>query len=99
MLSLARPNPGPLLALIALFCLAACAVAQTQSPSATLQAPSANPTQDINSLTLDEALRLANAQASVYQSAILNEQIASEDVKQARAAFLPKVSAPLSYVY
>jgi outer membrane protein TolC len=29
----------------------------------------------------------------------LNEQIAAEDVKQAQAAFLPKVSAPLSYIY
>ncbi|HSQ25068.1 MAG TPA: TolC family protein [Pyrinomonadaceae bacterium] len=52
-----------------------------------------------NSITLDEALRLANRQASTYQSAILNERIATEDVKQAQAAFLPKVSAPLSYIY
>lgn len=52
-----------------------------------------------NSITLDEALRLANRQASTYQSAILNERIAAEDVKQAQAAFLPKVSAPLSYIY
>jgi outer membrane protein len=52
-----------------------------------------------NSLTLDEALRLASTQASIYQSAILNERIAAEDVKQAQAAFKPKVSAPLSYIY
>jgi outer membrane protein TolC len=39
------------------------------------------------------------AQASTYQSAILNERIAAEDVRQAQAAFLPKVSAPLSYIY
>ena len=50
-------------------------------------------------LTLDEALRLANAQASTYQSAILNERVAAEDVRQAQAAFLPKVSAPLNYIY
>jgi outer membrane protein TolC len=50
-------------------------------------------------LTLDEALRLANTQASLYQSAILNERIAAEDVRQAQAAFLPKVSAPLGYIY
>ncbi|HKP83055.1 MAG TPA: TolC family protein [Pyrinomonadaceae bacterium] len=56
-------------------------------------------TQTANPLTLDEALRLANAQASTYQSAVLNERIAAEDVKQARAAFLPRVSAPLSYLY
>ena len=50
-------------------------------------------------LTLDEALRLANAQASTYQSAILNERVAAEDVKQAEAAFKPRVSAPLEYIY
>src|SRR5882762_4660749 len=55
--------------------------------------------QNANPLTLDEALRLANAQASTFQQAGLNEQIAAEDVKQAQAAFLPKVSAPLSYIY
>lgn len=56
-------------------------------------------TQTTNPLTLDEALRLANAQASTYQSAILNERIAAEDVKQSRAAFLPRLSAPLAYLY
>jgi outer membrane protein TolC len=44
-------------------------------------------------------LRLANAQASTFQSAVINERIAEEDVRQARAAFLPKVSTPLSYIY
>jgi outer membrane protein TolC len=48
---------------------------------------------------LDQALRLANAQASVYQSAVLNERIAAEDVRQAEAAFLPKVSTPFGYIY
>jgi outer membrane protein len=55
--------------------------------------------QNLNPLTLDEALRLANAQASSFQTAALNERIAAEDVKQAQAAFLPKISAPLSYIY
>jgi len=55
--------------------------------------------QSPDSLTLEEALRLANAQASSFQQAGLNERIAAEDVKQAQAAFLPKVSAPLSYIY
>jgi outer membrane protein TolC len=44
-------------------------------------------------------LRLANAQASTFQTALLNERVAAEDVRQARAAFLPKVSTPLSYIY
>ena len=56
-------------------------------------------TQNLNPLTLDEALRLANLTASSFQQATFNERIAAEDVKQAQAAFLPKVSAPLSYVY
>jgi len=72
--------------LFALIC--ACATVRAQIPS-----PSPNP------LSLDEALRLANAQASSFQTALLNERIAQEDVRQARAAFLPKVSTPLSYIY
>ena len=50
-------------------------------------------------LTLDEALRLSSALASGFQQAGLNEQIAAEDVRQARNAFLPHVTAPLSYLY
>jgi outer membrane protein TolC len=60
---------------------------------------STQPAQNANPLTLEEALSLANAQASTFHEAGLNEQIAAEDVKQAQAAFLPKVSAPLSYIY
>jgi outer membrane protein len=44
-------------------------------------------------------LRLANSQASSFQTASINERIAAEDVRQAQAAFLPKISAPLSYIY
>lgn len=50
-------------------------------------------------LTLDEALRLANTTSSSFKQARLNERIAAEDVRQAQAAFLPRVSAPLSYLY
>lgn len=78
-----RPKAIPLTVLFLLLC----AVSQAQTPS-----PSP-------SLSLDEALRLANAQASTFQTAILNERIAAEDVRQAQAAFRPKVSAPLSYTY
>ena len=50
-------------------------------------------------LTLDEALRRANALSSSFQQAGLNEKIAAEDVRQAQAAFLPRAGAPLSYLY
>ncbi|MFL6335918.1 MAG: TolC family protein [Pyrinomonadaceae bacterium] len=59
------------------------------------QAPSQSPGQ----LGLDEVLRLANAQVSGLRQAQLNESVAEEDVRQARAAFLPKVTAPLDYIY
>jgi len=69
------------------------------SPSASTQPATSSSSIPVNPLTLDEALRLANAQASTYQSAILNERVAAEDVRQAQAAFLPEVSAPLNYIY
>jgi outer membrane protein TolC len=50
-------------------------------------------------LTLDDVLRLANAQVSGLRQAQLNERVAEEDVRQAQAAFLPKVTAPLDYIY
>ncbi len=80
-------SQSPLVALFVVVCLASFAQGQTQ------------PTLSPNPLTLDDVLRLANAQVSTLQSATLNERIAAEDLNQARAAFLPKVSAPLSYIY
>jgi len=85
MLRLATPRAIPLAVLFALVC--------AFGTHAQVPAPSPPP------LSLDEALRLANAQASAFQTAILNERIAAEDVRQAQAAFLPKVSTPLSYIY
>ena len=57
------------------------------------------PTQSPGQLGLDEVLRLANAQVSGLRQAQLNERVAEEDVRQARAAFLPKITAPLDYIY
>lgn len=81
----ARPRAVPLAVFFALVCAA--------TTHAQVPAPTPAP------LSLDEALRLANAQASAFQTARLNERIAAEDVRQAQAAFLPKVSTPLSYIY
>jgi len=84
----ARPKVFPLAALLILVCI-----------SSRAQTPSPAPTPQVPALSLDEALRLANVQASTFQTALLNERVAAEDVRQAQAAFLPKVSAPLSYIY
>lgn len=67
------------------------------APPTTVPATSVN--QSVAPLTLDDALRLANTQASAFQQAGLNEQIADEDVRQARAAFLPRITAPVDYLY
>src|SRR3989440_535223 len=101
MLSFVRPNTGPFVALVAMCCcFATCARAQTTTPSPEPQAVTPPPSNsNVSALSLEEALRLANAVASDYQIAILNEKVAAEDIKQAQAAFLPKVSAPLSYIY
>ncbi len=53
----------------------------------------------IRPLTLDEAIRLALAQASTFEQAGINERIAAEDVRQARAAFLPRLSVAPGVVY
>src|SRR5213078_3281053 len=101
MLSFVRPNTGPFVALVAMCCcFATCARAQTTTPSPEPQAVTPPPSNsNVSALSLEAALQLANAVASDYQIAILNEKIAAEDIKQAQAAFLPKVSAPLSYIY
>ena len=72
-------------------------------PNVTTGQPSAQvvqtPAQSPGQVSLDEVLRLANAQVSGLRQAQLNERVAEEDVRQARAAFLPKVTVPLDYTY
>src|SRR5437899_5005402 len=93
----------PTSAMLLCACVSVCAQSAASTPTASpqTQSPAAISPQSTatNSLTLDEALKLANAQASAFQTAKLNERSAAEDVRQAQAAFLPKVSAPLSYIY
>jgi outer membrane protein TolC len=85
-----RPKEFPLAVLFALICFS----------SSIAQIPSATPAAPIpNLLSLDEALRLANTQASSFQTAAINERIAAEELRQAQAALLPKITAPLSYIY
>lgn len=69
------------------------------SPSP-LSSGSTNPAGQTNfSISLDDAIRLANLQVSGVQQAQLNERTASEDVRQAQTAFLPTITSPLSYIY
>ena len=50
-------------------------------------------------ISLNEAIQLALGRASGYSTAQINQRIASEDVRQAQAAFLPKITAPLTLIY
>ena len=59
--------------------------------------PPGDATGPPRSMSVDEAMSLALAQASAYQQAQLDERIAAEDVKQARAAFFPQFTIPLTY--
>ena len=80
------------------FLLAARSVIAPAQQTATVP-PAIASADQTTPLTLAEALRLASTQASIFQQAALNERSAQEDVRQAQAAFRPRVSAPLSYVY
>ena len=73
------------------------AAPQGSMPSGTQAGQSAS--QSPGQLGLDEVLRLANAQVSGLRQAQLNERVAEEEVRQARAAFLPRVTAPFDYIY
>lgn len=48
-------------------------------------------------LTVNEAVQLALGQSSAYRVTQLDERIAAEDVRQARAALLPQITVPLTY--
>jgi outer membrane protein TolC len=76
---------------------------QTLAPSANVPPPYydypyGSETTTRRTLTVDEAVTLALANASVYQQSLLDERSAREDVRQARTAFLPQFSVPLGYI-
>jgi outer membrane protein TolC len=50
------------------------------------------------SVSVEQAVELALQNASLYQQARVDERIAREDVRQARAALLPQFSVPLTYI-
>lgn len=93
-----KPNQLITALSLCLFMAAAAADLSAQQQTSSSAVGSTTPDQ-VTLLTLDEALALAARQASGFQQATLNERSAAEDVKQAQAAFLPRVSAPLSYLY
>src|SRR5262249_35995406 len=55
--------------------------------------------QSLGVLTREAAVQLALTQASTFQQAQLNEQLAAEDVRQAQVAFLPRLASPSSFIH
>ena len=80
-------------------------LSEEQTPPSSTPSPNPTPTEtrsqfdQAKPISLNEAIDRAAKQASAYAAANLNTQIAREDVRQARAAFLPKITAPLSFTY
>ena len=60
--------------------------------------PYGSETTTRRTLSVDEAVTLALAGASLYQQTLLDERSAREDVRQARIAFLPQFNVPLTYL-
>jgi outer membrane protein TolC len=60
--------------------------------------PYGSPVTGHRSITLEQAVQLALANASLYSQAQVDERIVGEDVRQARSAFLPQFSIPLTYI-
>jgi outer membrane protein len=54
-------------------------------------------TDSARTLTVEDAIAAALAQASPFRQAQIEEQVAREDVRQAHATFLPQIAAPLAY--
>ena len=74
-------------------------VFDAQTPAATPQPAPQAAVQSIRPLSVSEAIDRALNQASNFRSAQLSERIAGEDIKQARAAFYPKVDVQPNFIY
>jgi outer membrane protein TolC len=85
-------------ALMAVFTFGVCAQI-VPTAAGTPQRTAASSIDTAKPISLNEAIDLALKEVSAFTAAQINQSIAAEDVRQARAAFLPKVTAPLSYIY
>jgi outer membrane protein TolC len=68
-----------------------------QSPQSYYNYPAGSETTTKQTLSAEDAVNLALSNAASYQQSLLDEHSAQEDVRQARAAFFPTISAPLTY--
>lgn len=74
--------------------------AQPPAPAVPFAQPATQaPTQPGTPIALGDAVQQAINQASTFQQARVEELIAAEDVRQARLAFLPRLTSSLSFTY
>lgn len=66
-------------------------------PSPYYDYPFGSRTTSRRTLSIDEAVSLALANASAYQQSQFDVSLAREDVRQARAAFFPELTMPITY--
>jgi outer membrane protein len=70
---------------------------QPEVPPPYYDYPFANATTSARTLSLEDAVSLALGYAATYRQTTFDEKVAAEDVRQAKAAFKPTFSAPLTY--
>lgn len=71
----------------------------TANPAVPIVLAAPGTAANIKPLTLAEAIDLSLKQASAFKTAQINQQIAAEDVRQAKAAFYPKIVAAPTVIY
>ena len=71
----------------------------SQVPVQPAVSPTPDPVDTAPVITVQEAVDLALKQASAFRASQINEQIAEQDVRQAQAAFFPKVAALPNLIY
>src|SRR6185369_10568111 len=92
-------------AIIAAVVVLACASDLAQVPTASPTPPTSaiatlgSQIDQTRAMSLQDAMDRASKQVSAHTNANLNSRIAEQDVRQSRAAFFPKITAPLSFIY
>lgn len=86
---------GPVLAASFIFHLVA---QQPEMPPPFYDYPFANTATSVRKLTLEDAVSLALGFAATYRQSTFDERSTAEDVRQSRAAMLPQISAPITYL-
>jgi outer membrane protein TolC len=74
-------------------------LAQTPTNLPAVSTTTVNQIDQTRPITLQDAIGRAENQVSAFTSSKLSTDIANEDVRQAKTAFLPKITAPLNIIY